>query len=142
MTADDVAYSLNRTIQSTYTQKFTGVMESAEVVDDSTVKVRLKHPYGPILYCFTNPSVAIVSKKAVEEAGDTFGRNPVELEFLQFVEVSGEKVVLTRFGRLLKGPAYKEVTFRFITDATTAAIMLEKGEIDILHNLPETEKLK
>lgn len=142
MTADDVAYSLNRTIQSTYTQKFTGVMESAEVVDDSTVKVRLKHPYGPILYCFTNPSVAIVSKKAVEEAGDTFGRNPVGTGAYKFVDwVSGEKVVLTRFDDYFKGPApIKDVTFRFITDATTAAIMLEKGEIDILHNPAKSDR--
>lgn len=142
MTAEDVAFSLNRTIESAYTQKITGVMESAEVVDDSTVKLKLKHAYGPILYCISNPCVAIASKKAVEEKGDGFGRNPVGTGPYKFVEwVSGEKIVLERFDDYFKGPAaIKDVTFKFITDTTTAAIALEKGEIDILHNPAKSDR--
>lgn len=142
MTAEDVAYSLKRSIKSSYTQKFTGVMESAEVVNDSTVKVKLKHAYGPILYCFTNPCVAIGSKKAIEAAGDSFGRKPVGTGPYKFVEwVSGEKVVVTRFDDYFRGPApIKDVTFKFITDPTTAAIALEKGEIDILHNPAKSDR--
>jgi len=142
MTAEDVAYSLNRTLESAYTKKITGVMKSAEVVDASTVKLTLKHAYGPILSCIANPSVAIVSKKAVEKAGKDFGKNPIGTGPYKFVKwTSGEKIELVRFDNYFKGPAsIKNVTFKFITDATTAAISLEKGEIDILHNPAKGDK--
>jgi peptide/nickel transport system substrate-binding protein len=142
MTAEDVAYSLNRTIKSAFTQKFTGVMQSANVVDGSTVKLKLKSSYGPILYCIANPCVAIVSKKAVEQAGDGYGRNPVGTGPYKFVKwVSGEKIVVERFDDYFKGPAkIKNVTFKFITDTSTAAVALEKGEIDVLHNPAKSDR--
>jgi peptide/nickel transport system substrate-binding protein len=142
MTAQDVAYSLNRAIASAYTSKFTGVMKSAEVVDDSTVRLTLKHAYGPVLYCIANPSLAIVNKKTVEAAGDNFGKNPVGTGPYKFVKwISGEKIDFTRFDDYFKGPApIKNLTFKFITDVTTAAIALEKGEIDVLHNPSKSDR--
>ncbi len=142
LTAKDVAYSLNRAIGSAFTSKFTGVMKSAEVVNDSTVKLTLKHAYGPILYCISNPSLAIVSQSAVEKAGNTFGKNPMGTGPYKFVKwVSGEKIDLVRFDDYFKKPAsIKNVTFRFITDVTTAAISLEKGEIDVLHNPSKSDR--
>lgn len=142
LNVQDVVYSLNRAIASPYTSKFTGVMKSAEAVDDSTVKLNLKHAYGPILYCIANPSLAIVSKKAVEAAGESFGKNPIGTGPYKFVKwVSGEKIDLTRFDDYFRGPAsIKNVTFKFITDVTTASIALEKGEIDVLHNPSKSDR--
>lgn len=142
MTADDVAYSLNRSIASSYTSKFTAVMEKAEVVSENQVKLTLKNSYGPILYCLANPSLAVVSQKAVEAAGDKFGSNPIGTGPYKFIEwISGEKVVATRFDDYFKGPApIKDITFKFITDTATAAIALENGEIDILHNPAKSDK--
>lgn len=142
MTTQDVAYSLNRAIASAYTSKFTAVMKRAEAVNDSTVKLTLKHAYGPILYCIANPSLAVVSKKAVEAAGTNFGKNPVGTGPYKFIKwISGEKIDFTRNDEYFKGPAsIKNVTFKFITDATTAAIALEKGEIDVLHNPSKSDR--
>jgi peptide/nickel transport system substrate-binding protein len=142
LTTEDVAYSLNRAIDSSYTSKFTAVMESAEVIDETHVKLVLKDTYGPILYCLANPSISIVSKKAVEAAGDTFGTNPIGTGPYKYVDwISGERVVLTRFDDYFKGPApIKDVNFRFITDTSSAAVALESGEIDILHNPSKSDK--
>ena len=131
LTTEDVAYSLNRAIDSSYTSKFTAVMESAEVIDETHVKLVLKDTYGPILYCLANPSISIVSKKAVEAAGDTFGTNPIGTGPYKYVDwISGERVVLTRFDYYFKGPSpIKDVNFRFITDTSSAAVALESGEI-------------
>lgn len=142
LTTQDVAFSLNRAIKSAYTSKFTAVMQAAEAVDDSNVKLTLKHAYGPILFCVANPSLAIVSKKAVEAAGDNFGKNPIGTGPYKFVKwISGEKIDFTRFDDYFRGPAkIKNLTFKFITDATTAAIALEKGEIDVLHNPSKSDR--
>ena len=142
LTTKDVAFSLNRAIKSAYTSKFTSVMESAEAVDDTSVKLKLKHAYGPILFCVANPSLAIVSQKAVEAAGDSFGKKPIGTGPYKFVNwVSGEKIDFTRFDDYFRGPAkIKNVTFKFVTDATTAAIALEKGEIDVLHNPSKSDR--
>lgn len=136
MTTEDVAYSLNRSIKSPQTVKFTGVFKSAEVVDSTTVKLLLPNPYAPFLYCLGNPCMSIVSKAAVEQFGDKFGRNPVGTGAYKYVDwVSGQKMTMTRFDECWHGKApIKDLTIRFITNTSTAAIALEKGEIDMLHN--------
>lgn len=146
LTAADVAYSVNRAIGSTYAQNVTSIMESAEVVDDSNVKVILKEAYAPILYCFTNGNMGIVSQKAVEAAGEDYARNPVGTGPYKFVEwKSGEKIVLERFEDYFRGPApIKNLTFMIMSDKNTAAIALEKGEVDVLYDpdMNDIENLK
>jgi len=136
LTTEDVAYSLNRSFNSPQTVKFTAVFDSAEVVDDTTVKVKLPNAYAPFLFCLGNPCTSIVSKAAVEQYGDDFGRNPVGTGAYKYVDwVSGEYMKMTRFDDWWNGQApIKDLTIRFITNTSTAAIALEKGEIDFLHN--------
>ncbi|KUO72131.1 MAG: hypothetical protein APF77_00920 [Clostridia bacterium BRH_c25] len=146
MTVEDVAYSLNRAIQSSYTTAMTNNMDSAEVVDENTVKLRLKNVYAPILSCLTSSSLGIVSKKAAEEAGEDFARNPVGTGPFKFVEwKNGERIVMERFDDHYRGPAaIKDLTFKIMTDKNTAAIALEKGEIDVLYDpdSADTQSLK
>jgi len=135
LTIEDVVYSLNRAIVSPQAAKFTAVFEKAEKVDDSSVRITLPNPYAPFLYSIGNPCMGIVNEKAVEEFGDDFGRNPVGTGAYKYVDwVSGEKMTLTRNDEWWNTPAaIKDVTLRFISDASTAAISLEKGEIDVLY---------
>lgn len=135
MTIEDVVYSLNRSIKSPQTVKFTGVFTSAEAVDSNTVKLILPNPYAPFLYCLGNPCMSVVSKAAVEKFGDGFGRNPVGTGAYKYVDwISGQKMTMTRFDDCWHGAApIKDLTIRFITNTSTAAIALEKGEIDFLH---------
>ena len=78
MTAEDVAFSLNRAINSSYTASYTGTMDHAEVVDDTHVKLYMKQAFGPVLQCLSVPPLGIVSKRAVEELGDEgFAAAPV-----------------------------------------------------------------
>lgn len=77
MTADDVLFSLTRALESPYTSSVNGSIDHFEKVDDSHVKVVLKYPYVPILQVLDVPCWSIVSKRAVEELGDDFGRHPL-----------------------------------------------------------------
>jgi peptide/nickel transport system substrate-binding protein len=140
MTPEDVAYSINRAIASSYTSAFTNTMESMEVVDDTHVKLILKERYAAVLNCLSSANMAIVNKKAAEEAGDSFAKQPVGTGPYKFVDWStGEKVVMECFDDYWRGKAeIKNLTFKIHTDKSTAAIALEKGEVDVLY-FPNTD---
>jgi len=53
MTAEDVAFSLNRAIASSFTASYSGTMDRAEVVDDTHVKLYMKQAFGPVLQCLS-----------------------------------------------------------------------------------------
>ena len=132
MTAEDVAFSLNRAIQSKFLQEYVSMMEKAEVVDDSTVRLTTKYAYGPIEYCVAK--VDIVNKAAVEADPEGFGRKPIGTGAYKFVELkSGDKIVAERFDNHYRGKApIKNLVFKIITDSSTATVALEKGEVDLL----------
>ena len=135
MTAEDVAFSLNRAIESSFTASLTNAMQDAEVLDDTHVRLNLKMPFGPVLQCLTDGCMGIVSKRAVEEMGEEFEKNPVGTGPYQFVEwKSGERIELKAFEDYWRGsPSIKNLTFLVMTNKNTAAIALENGEIDVLY---------
>lgn len=132
MTAEDVAFSLNRAIQSKYLQDLVSMMDSAEAVGDNSVKLKLKFSYGPIEYCIAR--ICIVNKAAVEADPEGFGRKPIGTGAYKFVELkSGDKIVAERFDDYYRGKApIKNLVFKIITDSSTAAVALENGEVDLL----------
>lgn len=126
MTVEDVAFSLNRAIASSFTTSYSGTMDHAEVVDDTHVKLCMKQAFGPVLQCLSVPCLGIVSKRAVEELGDEgFASAPVGTGAYRFVErSSGEKIVLQGFEDYWRGaPEIKDLTFMIMTDRNTAAII-------------------
>lgn len=135
MTTEDVAYSMNRAIESEYTSAVTGEFERMEVVDDTHVKLILVEPYVATLNCLCNANLSIVSKAAAEEAGDDFGKKPVGTGAYKYVEwAPGEKIVMEANEDYWRGaPSIKKLTFKIHTDKSTAAIALEKGEVDVLY---------
>ncbi|KUO71876.1 MAG: hypothetical protein APF77_07130 [Clostridia bacterium BRH_c25] len=142
MTADDVVYSLNRAITSTFTKRITGSMDKAEKIDDSTVKLVLKYSYGPILDCIATTNVGIVPQKAVEANEEGFARNPVGTGPFKFKEWNnGEKIVFESFKDYYRGEAsIKNLTFKIISDKTSAAVALENGEVDVLLSPDEADR--
>lgn len=137
MTTEDVVFSLNRAIASSYTASFTGTMDRAEVIDDTHIKLYMKQAFGPVIQCLSSPCVGIVSKRAVEELGEeNFASAPIGTGPYKFVEwKSGEKIVLTAFDDYYQGaPNIKDVTFLIMTNKSTAAIALENEEIDVLYS--------
>ncbi|MDD2494995.1 MAG: ABC transporter substrate-binding protein, partial [Tissierellia bacterium] len=142
MTADDVVFSFNRAINSTFTKRITGSMDRMEKVDDSNVKLILKYSYGPVLDCIATSNLGIVSQKAVEADEEGFARNPVGTGAFKFVEWSnGEKIVFESFDDYYRGEAnIKNLTFKIISDKTSAAVALENGEVDVLLSPAEADR--
>ena len=71
MDAEAVRYSLTRhlTMQGSFRRGEINSMESVEVVNPTTVRIRLKEPFAPFLAQLTDRAGMIVSPKAAEAAG-------------------------------------------------------------------------
>ena len=141
-TAEDVKYTVERLLESPYTSDIVIGIKGAEVIDDYTVKIVMEHPYGAILDCIAEVNFSIVCKSAVEADEAGFARNPVGTGPYKFESWStGEKIEVTAFDDYYRGRASIDgITFRIMNDTSTAAIALERGELDILPRVALTDK--
>lgn len=131
MTAEDVAFSLNRAIDGSLLD-FTVYLDKAEVVDETHVRLDLKSVYSDILSSLSVVNMAIVSKSAVEAAGEGFGTAPIGTgPYMLDNWTTGSSIVLKAFPEYWRGEAnIKEITFLVQPDPSTGAIALENGEVD------------
>lgn len=131
-TADDVVYSYRRIIDEklTNSDKFSAVT-AVTATDPDTVVLNLEQPTPNLL---TNlggfKGMAIVSRRNVE-SGD-IATHPVGTGPFAFVsQRSGDSIVLKANPGYWGGPpGVPGVTFRFISEPTTALSALQAGEID------------
>ncbi|MDR0647980.1 MAG: ABC transporter substrate-binding protein [Synergistaceae bacterium] len=143
MTAEDVAFSLNRAIKSSLTSNVSSMMAGASEVDGSHVRLDLKNQFAPVLECVAATGLSVVSKRAVEELGDDgFRKAPVGTGPYKFVSwKGGDRIIMTAFDDHWRGkPSIKDVTFLIMTDKSTAAIALQNDEIDVLYDPAFTDK--
>ncbi|NLJ78213.1 MAG: ABC transporter substrate-binding protein, partial [Tissierellia bacterium] len=140
--ASDVAYSIQRGIDSPYAGAIFGPVEGAEALSDYEVRVDLKYEYSPFLSAMSAPLASIVSEKAVEEHGDDFSRNPVGTGAYKIVSWEpGDRVTLEAFDDWHLGEVpIKNLVFRVLEDPATSVIALEKGEIDLLLDVPTSDR--
>lgn len=141
MTAEDVKFSLERTIESPGVNYNYLIIDSIEIEDDYTVKVTTKEPFNALLYRLTLDAASIVSKKAVEELGEDFNKAPVGAGPYKFKswDVGGD-VVLEAFDDYWAGaPKTKTLIFRQIPEALNRTIGLETDTVDIAYDLAVTD---
>jgi peptide/nickel transport system substrate-binding protein len=133
VTPQDVAFSLNTAIASSFASKATSVMKSAEVKGDKVV-LTLKYPFGPILGCLVSSSCSIVPKAVYEADPAGFAKNPVGSGPFTLGEIRrGETITLNAFPDYWRGaPAIKKIVNKIIPDNTAALMALESGEIDVM----------
>ena len=138
MTAEDVAFSLNRAIEKPQAELFTTAFESCEVIDESTVKLNLKYDEVAALQYLTQTNNCIVSKDYVEEVGDEnyaaapCGTGPYKLVDWQ----KGSKLVFeANEDYFLGAPPIKHLEIRVLKEATTAMVALETGDVDMVMNI-------
>lgn len=142
MTAEDVAFSIDRISKSKHTAQMLISYKSVEIIDDYTVKINYDNAYGAALECLSQANAVIVSKRAVEEDEEGFAKHPIGTGPYKFVErKSGEKIVLKRFDDYFMGKAaIEDLVFKIMTDSNTAVVALEKGELDLLSHAPLTDR--
>jgi peptide/nickel transport system substrate-binding protein len=136
--ADDVVFSIKAAKESGYISGYVDQVSDAVAVDNYTVETILSSPNAAFLLALTK--VPIENEKAVNEAGENFGQQPIGTGPYKFVRHDvGESIILERFDDYFQGPAsIKNVEFRVISDDNTAAVALKSGDVDYLYRVPVT----
>lgn len=137
ITAEDVAWSIDRFRQISIGRSALAVVTSVTALDDRRVEVRTAEPFAPLLNTFTYTLIGVYSKDAYDAVGndDQFSLAPVGPGPYKFVEwIPGQRLVLEAFDDYWAGePEIGTIEFRVILDEASRIAALEAGEIDVIH---------
>lgn len=140
--ASDVKFTIERMLGSATVKHIIDAIDKVEVIDDYTVKIITKEPFGPLLHHLAHTASSILNEKAVNEFGSDYGQHPVGTGPYSFVKWdSGDKITLkANPDYFLGAPKIENVIFRNVTEGTNRTIGLETGEIDIAYDIEPIDK--
>ena len=144
MTAEDVKYTFDRLIDPEELGVRTSLfqnLDGTDIVDDTTVQLRLKEPdplfiMGPMLH----HSASVVSRKAREEKGpEAFAREPVGTGPYRLVSIAqdpSQGVTLEAFPDYWgEQPATPRLQVLYISDTTARTLALLSGDIHMMEGV-------
>jgi len=134
VTAEDVVYSFNRTIEQkmTFASKLDSI-KSIEAVDANTVRFVTKTPWAPFLEDIG--VIAIVPK----EAADNLAKKPIGSGPFRFVEwVPNDHITLEKNPDydIAGTPGLDKLIIRVIPDVTVSLTNLEAGQVNAVYDVP------
>ena len=149
--ADDFVFSFNRLNDPEvsramsllevfdFSQEKNSTLRSAlSAVNDSTLCIRLKRPFRPLLNLLTMKYFSVVPKEAVEFSGKDFGKYPVGTGPFCFKMWDDSKLIFLKNNRYFEKeggqplPFLDAVNVSFIKDKQSAFLQLLRGEIDLI----------
>lgn len=137
--ASDVKFSFIRAAESARIGHIVGMIdaENIEIVDDYTVRIPTKEPFSALLPSLCHTGAMILNEKAVTEAGEAYGDNPVGTGPFKFVEWKrGDSLTFERFDDYHGEKAgVKKLVMRIIPERTNRVIELETGGIDVCYDV-------
>ena len=144
MTAEAVRFSLDRhrDMKGSTRKSELDHVTAVEVVDPTTVRLRLKSPLSPLVAILTDRAGMPVSPAAANKLGDKFGTAPVCVGPWQFVErIPQDRIVLERSPHYFDPGAAKfdRLVFRIIPDDNVRLANLRSGDIDVMHLVAPTD---
>ncbi len=149
MTADSVAWNLERfrTAPDSVRKGELKPIAGVDVIDPTTIRIRLALPYAPLLAVLSDRSGMMVSPKAVERLGKDFFTAPVCSGPYKFTErVAQDHITLDRYAGYRDQAAlhFDRVIIRPTPNATIRLTNLQGGQLDILQDLspPDAAKVK
>ncbi|HEX9125286.1 MAG TPA: ABC transporter substrate-binding protein [Methylomirabilota bacterium] len=144
MNAEAVRYSLDRHLNLKGSNRRSELesVNSIEVVDPLTVRLKLKTPFSPLVAILADRSGMPVSPTAANKLGEKFGTAPVCVGPWQFVErVPQDRIVLEKSPHYFDKSAAKfdRLIFRVIPDDNVRLANLRSGDIDMMHQVGPTD---
>ncbi|HXF82310.1 MAG TPA: ABC transporter substrate-binding protein [bacterium] len=138
LTAEDVAFSLERFRRVAIGRSALAPVESVTVLPGNRVKVTTRAPFVPLLRTFTYSSIGIFSKAAIERAGSDqeFAKHPVGPGPYRFVRlIRGDRMELEAFPQYWAGrPRIRRIIVRYVPDMSARVAALESGDVDVIHD--------
>ena len=151
MTAEDVKYSFERTVNPATQSPGAGFLGSIEgfdamqagtatelsgvkILDPKTVEVTLSRPDATFLSVMALNFSFIVPKEEVEKSGADFGRNPVGTGAFKLSEWTlGQRLVLTKNADYYRegAPKLDEITFEIGQEPVVSLLRVQNGEVDV-----------
>ena len=107
--------------------------QSADILDDYTVRINLKKVYAPFLTEMAQIYTRIISPKAIQEHGLKLGNNPSGTGPWKFSKWNpGESVTVVRNQKYWKGsPKLEGIIFKVTPDETSRMMGFESGSFDV-----------
>ncbi len=144
LTADDVKATLDRnmTTGKTVVQSGFATIESVHVVPPSTIRIMTKKPDPLIPVRMAQMGAQILPARLVTDEGvKELARKPVGTGAYRFVEwVKDERLVMQAnrdwWGWDGRAPAFERVVWKPIPDDFPRLVALERGDADVITNVP------
>lgn len=139
-----VKFNLERhkTMQGSNRRGELAPLATVDVVDPLTVRLNLSAPFSPLLAALADRAGMMVSPKAAQAAGATFGTKPVCSGPFKFVErVAQDRIVFERYDGYWNKAAihFDKVTYTPIPDATVRLANLKSGQLDFIERVASSD---
>jgi peptide/nickel transport system substrate-binding protein len=144
LTAEDVKATLERNLQpgKTVVQPGFATIEAVQIVNPTTIRISTKKPDPLLLVRMAQMGAQILPARLTTDEGvKELARRPVGTGAYRFVEwVKDERLVMEAnrewWGWEGKAPAIERVVWKPIPEDFPRIVALEKGEADIITNVP------
>jgi glutathione transport system substrate-binding protein len=109
-----------------------------DVVDDYTVRMVLKYPFGAFLNDIAHPGALIVSPKSVEQYAKEVTRHPSGTGPYEFVSWSADTLQLKKNEHYWRPglPKIDTITYRGVPENGSRIAMLRAGEAQFIYPVP------
>jgi ABC-type transport system substrate-binding protein len=120
---------------------FVGLVKSAEVVNEHTVKVTMEKPFSFLLNNLAHSASGIISPTAHKAMGKDIARKPVGTGPFTFVEwVQGDHLTLARNDGYWGGkPKLDKIVVKTIKEDSARVMMLMSGDAQLAVRLPSED---
>ena len=114
------------------------MIDHTDVVDDSTVKVTLKYPFGAFPNNLAHPGAMIVNPTLVNKFGKEFTRNATGTGPYELVSWGADTLKLKKNAkyRMAGLPKIDTLTYRSVAENGTRLAMLQAGEAHFITPVP------
>jgi glutathione transport system substrate-binding protein len=113
-------------------------IDHIDVVDDYTVKITLKDPFGAFINNLAHQAFAISSPKAIAQYGKDLDRHPVGTGPYKFVSWQTDTFKAVKNENYWKPgvPKVDSITIRSVPESGSRLAMLQAGEAQFIYPLP------
>ncbi|ASK62327.1 glutathione ABC transporter substrate-binding protein GsiB [Virgibacillus phasianinus] len=121
------------------------MVDSTEAVDEYTVKINLKKPFGAFINNLAHPAGRIISPKALKKYGDEVARNPVGTGPFKFKEwVPGDHLTVAKYDDYWEEdyPKVDKITFEPTPENGSRVAKLQTGAADFIYPVPPEQAKK